>query len=386
MSLQRTFLPILAVIIIISAGLILLLSSSADSPAEAVAVQPTADSEEEILDKQIKVGQMFLLGIWTREGNGQLLDVIRTGKIGAVILMGQNVGTYEETSQFISDLHATAYETSGLPLIVSVDQEGGIVSRLRFPGFEVTSQPEIQTEAEAYEVGLKRAGDLRGLGINVNFSPVLESISNARSFLYQRTFRSNGESETIGLLGSAMIRGYQDGGIIAVPKHFPGHDDTSSDSHKTLPTAAVSQSGFDAHIAPFLDSLSTNDIQMIMTAHVLFKDIDPLYPATLSEKIIKGILRDKIGYAGVIITDDMEMRAIQDGFGLEESAVQAVKAGNDILLYVSTVERQATAHEAVLEAVKNGEIPESRIDESVRRVVRLKMKISSESWIDTIPE
>ncbi|MDP3996238.1 MAG: glycoside hydrolase family 3 N-terminal domain-containing protein [bacterium] len=386
MSSRNIFFAVFASVFVLVAGIFFFMAAgSVYSPEkdtkeqEDIVKNNSFDEVSEIvstLSLEEKIGQMFFLGIWSKDGNDKLVQLVDEGRVGGVLIMGPNVGTYDETKELISRIHDAGKKLSGLPVFVAVDQEGGIVSRLRFEGFELTAQSDIKSETQAKEVAMERARDLTGLGINLNFSPVVEHISDADSFLYKRTFRAS--KEETGRFSSAMVEGYQKEGIVAVPKHFPGHKDDSVDSHKLLPVAQIRQEDFLDYLEPFLRVLEENDVSMMMTAHVLFPLVDGEFPATLSEKIINEILRNEIGYDGVVITDDMEMKAIQDGFGLENSALSAIKAGNDILLYVSVPERQERVFNAVLEAVKSGDISESRIDESVKRIVKLKLELLKE--------
>jgi beta-N-acetylhexosaminidase len=197
----------------------------------------------------------------------------------------------------------------------------------------------------------------------------LENIINKDSFLYNRVFR--GQKEKIISLGSNMVQGYQDAGIAATVKHYPGHDDSSVDSHKNLPVSTVENQDFHDYVSPFIEVIKNKKPLIVMMAHVLFPNIDPVYPATLSPVIINQ-LRNEYGFDGVIITDDMNMGAITKNYGIEQSAIQAIKAGNDILLYVSSEEDFLRAYNAVISAIENNEISQGRIDESVYRILKLK--------------
>ncbi|HNR53395.1 MAG TPA: glycoside hydrolase family 3 N-terminal domain-containing protein, partial [Candidatus Dojkabacteria bacterium] len=234
----------------------------------------------------------------------------------------------------------------------------------------ITAQSEIKTEKDAYNISKKRAKELKDLGITMNFSPVLDNIQKEDSFLYDRVFRTD-----ISLLGNKMISGYTDGGVIAVPKHFPGHPDNSIDSHKTLPEVNTPEADFDTYASQFKEVLSNPDIQAIMVGHILFKQIDANNPSSLSSKIITEILRNKYGFKGVVITDDMQMGALTESLTIAQAAVKAVTAGNDLLIYSGEPEQQAEAYNAILDAVKKGKISEQRINESVLRILTLKANI-----------
>ncbi len=315
-----------------------------------------------------KVGQMFLMGFWGTEPDYYITKMIKERHIGGVILFKYNVKDREQLTQLSKNLQLLSDK---VPLFVSIDQEGGIVSRLGTDIVsEITAQSEIKTEKDAYNISKKRAKELKDLGITMNFSPVLDNIQKEDSFLYDRVFRTD-----ISLLGNKMISGYTDGGVIAVPKHFPGHPDNSIDSHKTLPEVNTPEADFDTYASQFKEVLSNPDIQAIMVGHILFKQIDANNPSSLSSKIITEILRNKYGFKGVVITDDMQMGALTESLTIAQAAVKAVTAGNDLLIYSGEPEQQAEAYNAILDAVKKGKISEQRINESVLRILTLKANI-----------
>lgn len=317
-----------------------------------------------------KIGQMFLVGIFTDNSNATLERLITNKKIGSIILLNSNIKG-NDVADITEHFQSVASTTNQPSLLISVDQEGGIVSRIMDPDSDITAQFEIQNPEQAYSVALARGKELHRKGINVNFAPVLEYITNPSSFLYNRIFR--GSKDNIISYGENMVRGYQDAGIISAIKHFPGHDNTSVDSHKNLPVSEVDSNSLAEHTRAFKEVIERGKPSMVMTAHVLFPKIDPVYPATLSSVFI-GILRNDYKYDGVIITDDMNMGAITKNFGIERSALQAVQAGNDILLYVASTETINRAYEALLAAVRSSQISEERINESVYRILKLKEK------------
>jgi len=315
-----------------------------------------------------KVGQMFIMGFWGTQPDYYITKMIQERNIGGVILFKYNVKDKTQLIKLTSDLQTL---TKKVPLFISIDQEGGVVSRLTTNIVsEITAQSEIKTEKEAYNISKKRARELKALGISMNFSPVLDNIQKQDSFLYDRVFRGD-----ISLLGNEMISGYWDGDIVAVPKHFPGHPDDATDSHKGLPQTKIPETEFDTYASQFKDVILNKDTQAIMVGHILFKQIDSQNPSSLSSKIITEILRNKYGFDGVVITDDMQMGALTESFGISETAVKAVTAGNDILIYSGEPEEQAQAYNAIISAVKNGTLSEERINESVLRILTLKSLI-----------
>lgn len=312
-----------------------------------------------------KVGQMFIIGFWGTQPDYYITKMVQERNIGGVILFKYNIKDKEQLTKLTSDLQTLSKK---IPLFISIDQEGGVVSRLATDIVsETIAQSDIKTKKEAYSLAKKRAKELKALGISMNFSPVLDNIQKENSFLYDRVFRGD-----ISLLGNAMISGYRDGGIVAVPKHFPGHPNNLVDSHKALPEVNISEAEFDAYDSQFKEVILNKDTQAIMAGHILFNQIDSKYPSSLSSKIITEILRNKYGFDGVVITDDMQMGALTESFKISEAAIKAIVAGNDILIYSGEPEEQAQAYNAIISAVKNGIISEERINESILRILTLK--------------
>lgn len=317
-----------------------------------------------------KIGQLFLIGTFENGSTEVLKNFIKKKHIGSVILLNPNLKN-QNVIDVTTELQ-DARQDRTIPLFISVDQEGGIVSRIKDNDSNLASQASIGDDTQAYTLANERGKELKRKGVNVNFSPVLDFIENSKSFLSKRVF--NGSKDDYLTRGSFMVHGYEDAGIIAVIKHFPGHDDSSVDSHKNLPVSNISENEFDSYTSVFKDVIATANPGMVMTAHVLFPKIDPVYPATLSKKIISK-LRDDYHYDGIIITDDLNMGAIAKNFGVEKSALLAFDAGNDLLLYVATSTNIEKAYIAVLNAYKAGKISEERVIGSVERILRAKEKM-----------
>lgn len=341
-----------------------------------VRTSDTDPIEAKIADMSLeeKIAELFMIGIWEKGWEAKIEEAVRSGRIGGVIVMGVNVRESPDMANAIERLQRMARESGKGPLLFATDQEGGVVSRFKGNAYDQTPQAEMKTAKQAFDVAKKRGGELAALGITVNFSPVLEYIPSRSSFLYDRVFR--GDREKVAELGSAMVAGYDAGGFAATVKHFPGHADGPVDSHKDLPVVRISENEFETHVWQFRKAIRDADPPLVMTAHVLFPSLDAEYPATLSRRIIEGELRKAIGYEGVVITDDLEMGAIQKEYGLADAAVRALEAGNDILLMITTIPRQTEAFEAVLAAVRSRKITEEEIDKKVARIARLKEKFT----------
>ncbi|MFB6194564.1 MAG: beta-N-acetylhexosaminidase [Haloplanus sp.] len=335
----------------------------------------TVDVDVADLTLEQKVGQLFQVGFHGTEAGETIRELVADYHVGGVIYFSRNVESAEQTADLSAALQAEARESTGLPLLLSTDQEGGVVTRVPFG----TVPPGQMALGAAGDAGLARefgsavGRQLRAVGINMNFAPVLDVNNNPDNpVIGVRSFGS--DPGLVGDLGEAVAGGLQEVGVAACGKHFPGHGDTAVDSHEAMPTVAHGRERLDeVELAPFRAAIDAG-IDAIMTAHVNFPAIEPDddTPATLSRNVLTGLLREELGYDGVVITDCMEMNAIADGVGTVEGAVRTIQAGADMVLVSHTAERQRAAIEAVQEAVRSGDLPESRVDEAARRVLRLK--------------
>lgn len=331
-----------------------------------------------------KIGQMLCFG-WsgTTDEENQTYSsharaLIEDLKVGGVILFNRNLQPpYKESAETINQLQ----ESSKIPLFVVTDQEGGMVARFRAPMTVFPGNMAIgATGSEDYarRAASAAAEELKAVGVNFDLAPSVDVNNNPNNPIIG--VRSFGESpELVSRLGTAAIRGYQQAGVIACAKHFPGHGDTAVDSHLELPSVPYDKDRLHSiELAPFKAAIVAG-VDSIMTTHIIFPAYDPNLPATLSKPIITGLLREELGFDGVVTTDCMEMKAIADNFGTGEAAVLAVLAGVDILLACHTLSRQIEIRDAIFSAVQNGRISASRIDESVERILKLKSKYNLES-------
>ncbi|WP_079525203.1 glycoside hydrolase family 3 protein [Halobacillus hunanensis] len=342
-----------------------------------------------------KIGQMLMPDFRTWEGDNvtemlpEIEQMVKEYHLGGVILFRENVVTTEQTAKLVADYQAAA-EKYGL--LMTIDQEGGIVTRLQsgtdMPGnmaLGATRSSEL-----SYNVGQAIGEELSALGINMNLAPVLDVNNNPDNPVIG--VRSFGESpELVAELGVAYTEGLQSTGVAATAKHFPGHGDTAVDSHLGLPEVPYDKERLmEVELYPFQQAMDAG-IDAIMTAHVTFPKIDDTkviskkdgtkisLPATLSHKVLTGLMREDMGYDGVIITDALNMNAITEHFGPVDAVIRAVKAGTDIALMPVGLEEVVNG---LLEAVETGEISVDRIEESVERILTLKLNrgvIKSES-------
>ena len=353
-----------------------------------------------------KLGQMIMpdFRMWQEEGakepsdlteiNSEVAEVIDKYDLGGVILFAENVKEISQTTTLIHDLQEIAIndEDGNLPLLITLDQEGGIVTRLgegtNLPGNMALGA--TRSEKSSYDAGYVIGKELNALGVNVDFAPVLDTNNNPENpVIGVRSISSN--PELVGKLGKNIANGIQDQGVAATAKHFPGHGDTSTDSHYGLPMVDKSIEELrETELKPFKIAIE-NGIDMIMTAHIQFPQIEKdtfiskkdgsqiSIPVTLSDDIIKGILREEMEYDGVVITDAMNMKAISDHFGELESTKMAINAGIDIILMPTILRNNEDVKKldyvvnGILDSIKSGEIKEEEITDSAERIVKLKI-------------
>lgn len=337
-----------------------------------------------------KIGQMVMCGFDGKKPTEGILKLIREYKLGGVIYFRRNIGSPAQVAALSEELRAAAREVSAeeVPLWIGIDQEGGMVARI---DRDIALMPGNMALGAARSLDYARqtahvsGQELRRMGINFNFAPCMDVNNNPANPVVG--VRSYGEDpELVSWLGASAIEGYQTAGISACAKHFPGHGDTEADSHHELPAVLHGMERLErVELKPFRCAVATG-VDAIMTAHVRFPAYEPSgAPATLSERIIGGLLRRDMGYKGVIMTDCLEMKAISDTVGVGRGAVLAVKAGVDLVLVSHRLDRQLEALEALYEAVLSGELTEERIDESVGRIADLKRRREA-VWADTPTE
>lgn len=325
-----------------------------------------------------KVAQLFMVGFDGKTVPTSMDTLIKQG-VGGAILFARNIESPEQTTQLTNRLQELSQDSpSKVPLLISIDQEHGIVSRFSqgftlYPGQMALGA--TKSDAAARTMGEVTGRELRALGINMNLAPVLDVNNNpANPVIGVRSFGE--DPNLVAKLGTALIAGLQSQQVAAVGKHFPGHGDTSVDSHKALPVVAHPRERLNSvELVPFKAAIAAG-VDAIMTAHVFFPAIEnnPDLPATLSSLVLTGLLRQELGFKGVIITDDMEMKAISDRYSPGEAAVKAILAGTDIVLIASQPTHHQAALNAVQKAVADGQITKERLDQSVRRILELKQR------------
>jgi len=355
-----------------------------DYPAPCV---PGADA----LSLDAAIGQTLCFG-WSGEdadtANEHARLLVEEMQVGSVVLLARNVGTPLATRATLDTLQSLA----SVPLLVAIDHEGGMVCRFgqdlhTFPGnMALAATGDASASGWAYRQGAAQARELSAIGIGCNLAPCLDVNSNPDNpIIGVRSFGDN--AATVSTLGCHVISGLQECGVVACAKHFPGHGDTSIDSHLGLPRVDGSWSHIEAvELPPFRAAIAAG-VAAIMTTHIVFPALDPTRPATLSPDILTGLLRERLGFGGVVVTDCLEMAAISESVGTPAGAVAALQAGADLVMVCHTLETQRETVRAIRHAVDAGVLSESRVRDAACRVLAAKRRFpltteASEPWLD----
>lgn len=326
-----------------------------------------------------KLGQMLVTGLPGEDMDQSFVRLVKEDKVGNVILFRENIRDEEQVRELCLDIQSLMRRETGFPAFITSDEEGGIVSRLpetmgRMPSAMaiagLCSQETVRRAAEC-------CGQyLRELGINFNLAPVLDVNSNPANPVIGVRSYARTAVET-GTYGCAAMKGYMDAGILCSGKHFPGHGDTRTDSHLALPVIGKSREELEKlELIPFKEAVAQG-IPAITIAHIVVEGVDSV-PATMSERIVTGILKRDMGFSGLVISDCMEMNAISKTYGIEEGCIRAVKAGIDLIFISHFHDKVRSTLNALKEAVLSGDIPISRIDDAVSRILDYKKKYLSE--------
>jgi beta-N-acetylhexosaminidase len=326
------------------------------------------------LSLEDKVGQLMMVGFGGTTVDESVEALVRGRRVGGVCLFRRNIASGEQVARLNDGLRRLLAD--GIPPFLALDQEGGNVVRVKddvvvLPGnmaLGATRSAEL-----AYAAGLAQGEDLKRLGFNMNLAPVLDVNLNPRNPVIG--IRSYGDSvPLVSELGRAFVRGQQDAGLVTVAKHFPGHGATDADSHKALPIMEETREQVLAQMEPFRAAIQ-DGLDGLMTAHVAIPRLtgDDV-PATLSPQVLGGLLRKELGFDGLVLTDEMEMEAIAQRYGVGRAAVLAVKAGADMVLVPWQPEKKVEVYEALLAAARSGELPAARLEQAVRRILTAKVR------------
>jgi beta-N-acetylhexosaminidase len=322
-----------------------------------------------------KIGQMVLVGMDGTAVQPQVRSLIEERRVGGIILYGNNIESPKQLSELVNGLKQTNREAGAkLPLLLSADQEGGRVSRLPK---EITAFPASRLVGDtndtkyAYGVGSALGEAMKAFGLNTDFAPVLDVNTNPNNpVIGDRAFGTTAKRVTD--TGVQEMLGIKAQGVVPVVKHFPGHGDTSVDSHYGLPVVEHDlQRLRSVEFVPFASAIKEG-APVVMVAHILMTKLDPNTPASMSRIVIQNFLRTELGFNGVVMTDDMTMEAVGKTMAIGPAAVKAILAGADIVLVGHDPSQQKAVLDAITEAVRNGDISQQEIDASVYRIAKLK--------------
>ena len=355
------------------------------SKAEPVTYESVAQSElspEEKVDKLVanmsdadKVGQLLMIGIHGKTLNDDAKFMLNEYRVSGIILFDRNMESKDQVKSLIADINKTGKSAGLTPLFIGIDQEGGAVARMEDQLIKVPPAEELGKEPIEQAVSLaKQSGtELKDLGFNINFAPVADL-----GLIYGRSFSTNPDEAV--RYASAVGKAYDEAGLWYSYKHFPGIGKTDVDLHADTSVVQVSKETLlneDTKVFVDLIKQSKPNTYAIMVSHAMYPQIDPDHPSSLSKAIITDWLRKDMGYNGVVVTDDMDMGALAKHYTFGDMAVQSILAGSDILLVCHEYEHMQEAYNGLMKAVKDGRISKERLDESVKRILLMKMsKIS----------
>lgn len=347
-----------------------------------ISVAFCARAQRDSLD--IKIGQMILIGFPGTTVDDRVLEEVRSGKVGSIILFEKNI---PPTNSFIALKKVIwAYQQAApIPLFIGIDQEGGRVNRLKSKyGFPNSITAAAMARAGSLDsvrlYASAMAATLSGLGININFAPVVDLATNPTNPIiakYGRAFSAR--EDTVTIYAKEFIKEHHKYGVLTSLKHFPGHGSSKDDTH--LGIADVTNTWSAKELEPYRALIDSGYTDAVMTSHIVNKNLDKKgNPGTLSADILNGILRKQLGFNGVVFSDDMQMHAISKHYGLEETIKLAIQAGVDIMTFSNNIsgseERTVDkVHQIIKDLVTRGQIPASRIDESYKRITKLKRRL-----------
>lgn len=355
---------------------------NANPKVDHISLVAQSDPAIQNLDQKIsqlsleeKIGQMLFAGIsktGLTETDKKLIDQY---KVGGIIFFKENLQSSNQILHLLKEIKQ-ANKENAFPLLLGIDEEGGRISRLPKEIQSLPSSLEVGNSNHvsfAYDIGRILGKELSAFGFNLDFAPVLDINSNPNNpVIGDRSFGNT--AEVVSSYGLETMKGLHSENIISVIKHFPGHGDTDVDSHLALPMIDKTKAQLEQlELIPFKQAISQN-ADAVMIAHILLPEIDSSYPASMSKKVITDLLRNEMQFDGVVITDDLTMKAITNTYSIEEAAVQSVKAGSDILLIAHDFKHVERTIQALLKAVEAGEISEEQINASVKRIIQLKEK------------
>lgn len=330
------------------------------------------------------VGQHIIIGLAGLTLSAEEKAFITANNIGGVILFARNVKSPTQVLDLCKEIQGLRTKTAGQsPFFISIDMEGGRVARMKEP---LTVWPplkylgDLDSPAASFQFAFSMGHELRACGINLDYAPVLDVFTNPKNTVIgDRSISS--DPEMVAKHASALVRGYLKAGIIPCGKHFPGHGNTIIDSHLDLPVEEANLDRLnEVELIPFKKSFKAG-LDLVMTAHILFPKIDPDWPATLSEKFVKNILKDELRYRGLVMTDDLDMKAMAAHYDRRMIPVRALQAGCDLLLYCNEPESPPRAIEACVHAIQDGWLSKDQLEDSYNHIQRFKAEYLDEKQL-----
>jgi len=321
-----------------------------------------------------KLGQMVVVEFYGATLNADLTQMIQGYHVSGVLIENKN-GNAQSRTQLVT-LNQAMQKAAPMPLFITTDFEGGLVNELRQITGERASEQSIGATGNptvAYNAGHSAATDLTSLGLNVNFMPIVDVLTNPNNpGLPQRTFGS--DPTLVTNMGRAYLKGLTDGGVIGCLKHFPGLGSANLDPHLSLPTMNRSLATLNAvDLVPYRTMINEGIVPMVMVTHILNPQLDPKLPTSLSPNVVTGLLRKQLNFQGVIISDTLWMGGISNTYSLAQAAVLAIKAGTDLILGPRGLADTENMLYGMRQAVMNGQISQAQIDASVTRIVQMKL-------------
>ena len=345
------------------------------APVTEQTISPAKDSYQTQLENMSlaeKAGQVVICGLKGYEIDSDVTSLIQDSKVGGVILFAKNIKDSTQLATITNSIKNLS--NPEIPPIIAIDEEGGMVSRM--PS-DIESMPSAYSIAQTgntdlcYQSGEIIGKQLNALGLSTGFSPVLDIWSNPDNMIISS--RAYGTTpEDVSTYATQVMLGLKSQEVIPVGKHFPGHGDTLDDSHYSLPVITKTKSELESYeFIPFKTAID-NGIPAIMVGHLLCTDIDNTYPASLSKTMVTGILKTELGFNGVVFTDDLTMDAIDNQYSVEDAGVMALNAGCDMLLVCHGYDNATNTINNIISAVENGTLSESRLNDAVYRILKLK--------------
>jgi beta-N-acetylhexosaminidase len=306
-----------------------------------------------------KLGQLMMVGISGKSLTENEKKFLVENNIGGVVLFSRNIETPQQVHRLCSEIQKLRFSTPNkTPFYIGIDMEGGRVARLKEPFTQWPSQKklgDLNSPALCFHFTYSMGKELKAVGINLDFAPCVDVLTNPKNTVIGDRALSS-DPETVAKLTSALVRGFVKAEIMSCVKHFPGHGSTIVDSHEALPVEeSILDDLLKTELVPFKRAFKSR-VDMVMTSHILFKNIDDKWPVTLSDVFIKKILRDECRYKGIVVTDDLGMKALASNFKTEEIPIRALEAGVDVLLYCNELEVPPLVIEALLKAVEKNKL------------------------------